>query len=222
MPCCLRRRGHQRRRSAVVEMSSRPRLAQSRRDIETLRRIAAVVMKGQPSLGGKRRQLTAERRSLGCARAIMDLEFGTAAAQFRGHRHDRRDADAPGDQQVPFRRRIDREIIARHRHIHDVAGPHILVQIPRPAAAPILAQHRDAIPPALGSVVPQGIPPQQATGPQFDMRARRKPRQVAAARIDQLIAVDGFGEVGDRSDAQLHGPGLLQILPVLGKDRADR
>jgi hypothetical protein len=31
-----------------------------------------------------------------------------------------------------------------------------------------------------------------------------------------------LGEVGDRTDAQLHGPGLLQILPVLGKDRADR
>ena len=46
--------------------------------------------------------------------------------------------------------------------------------------------------------------------------------EVAAARIDQLIAVDGFGEVGDRTDTQLHGQGLLQILPVLGKDRAVR
>jgi hypothetical protein len=36
-------------------MSSRPRFAQRRSDIETPRRIAAVVVKVQPSFGGKRR-----------------------------------------------------------------------------------------------------------------------------------------------------------------------
>jgi hypothetical protein len=103
-------------------MGPRPRFAQRRWDVETLRRIAAVVMKAQPPLGGERRQLTAKCGSLGRARAIMDLELGTAAAQLRDHRHDRRDADAAGDQQMPFRRRVDREIVARHRHIHDVAA----------------------------------------------------------------------------------------------------
>jgi len=41
-------------------------------------------------------------------------------------------------------------------------------------------------------------------GPQLDMRARLEARQVPAARIDKLVAVDGFREVHDRPDAQLH------------------
>src|SRR6516164_3176260 len=49
------------------------------------------------------------------------------------------------------------------------------------------------------------------------MRTRRKARQVAAARIDQLIAVDCLGEIDDRADAQLHRQVLLQDLALLGK-----
>ena len=95
-------------------MSAWARPAQDCLDVETLRRIAAVVVEAQPPLGSKRRHLAAESRSLGRARAIMDLEFGAAAAQFRDHRHDRRDANATGDQKMPFRVRVEREIIARH------------------------------------------------------------------------------------------------------------
>src|SRR5215467_2699091 len=49
------------------------------------------------------------------------------------------------------------------------------------------------------------------------MRTRRKSRQVAAARINQLIAVDCLGEIDDRADAQLHRQVLLQDLALLGK-----
>jgi hypothetical protein len=50
------------------------------------------------------------------------------------------------------------------------------------------------------------------------MRARFEARQVAPARVDEFIAVDGFGQIGDRPDAQLHGLRLLQISDLLGKD----
>src|SRR6266853_3329661 len=50
------------------------------------------------------------------------------------------------------------------------------------------------------------------------MRARFETRQVAPARVDELIPVDGFGQIGDRPDAQLHGSRLLQISDLLGKD----
>src|SRR6516164_2055220 len=53
------------------------------------------------------------------------------------------------------------------------------------------------------------------------MRARFKARQIAPARIDELIAADRLGEVGDGPDAELHGSGLLQIFGSLGEDLAD-
>jgi hypothetical protein len=108
-------------------------------------------------------------------------------------------------------------IVLRQRDFNDVADPNLIVQMPRAAAARILAQHSNAVAPSFGGVVPQRIAPQEPACLQLDMGTRRKPRQVAAARIDQLIAADGFGEIGDRSDTQLHGLGLLQISVVLGK-----
>src|SRR5262245_49743036 len=95
------------------------------------------------------------------------------------------------------------------------------MQMLRAATARRLAQYRNAIASTFGRIVPQRIPPPQPTGRQLDMRACREPWQIAAAWIYQLIAVDVLGEIGNRSDAQLHGPRLLQISAVLGKDRAD-
>ncbi len=180
------------------------------------------MVEAQAPFGGERGQLAAERGPLGRAGAVMDHEFGAAPPQFRDHRHDRCDADATRDQEMPFACRVEREIVARDRHLEDIAGPDMLVQMARAPATRAFAQHRDTIAPPLGRVVPQRILPQKTAGPQLDMGTGRKARQVAAARVDQLIAVGGFGEIGDRPDAQLHGPGLLQILPLLGKDRADR
>src|SRR5438067_1986157 len=75
--------------------------------------------------------------------------------------------------------------------------------------AQFLAQHRDAIAPPLGRVVPQRIvAPYRArfgwAEPHPDMRAGAEARQVMPVRVDQLVAVDVFREVGDRTDAQLH------------------
>src|SRR5438105_15946666 len=79
------------------------------------------------------------------------------------------------------------------------------------ARAVALAQHRDAIAPPFGRVVPQGIiaPHPLSSGiaePDPDMRPRGKARQIVAVRIDKLVAVDVFGQIGDRADAQLRGP----------------
>ena len=38
--------------------------------------------------------------------------------------------------------------------------------------------------------------------------------QVATARIDELEAVDGLGEIGDRTDAQLHTTGLPEFSEI--------
>src|SRR5438046_1428430 len=43
------------------------------------------------------------------------------------------------------------------------------------------------------------------------MSPRREAGEVAPARIDELEPVDGFGEIGDRTDAQLHPTGLPEF-----------
>src|SRR5712692_5214184 len=107
--CRLRGCCHQWRRAAIIEMRSRPRIAQRSRYVEAARGITPIVMKTEASFGSKRHQLAAEGRPLGRARAVMDLEFGAPTLQIRDHRHDRSDANAAGDKQMALGRRIERE-----------------------------------------------------------------------------------------------------------------
>src|SRR3954451_891047 len=73
--------------------------------------------------------------------------------------------------------------------------------------AELLAQHRDAIAPPLGRVVPQRIvAPQIVAEPHANMRTGLEARQVAPVRIDQLVAVDVLGEIGDRAQPEAHVP----------------
>src|SRR6516164_2748461 len=81
----------------------------------------------------------------------------------------------------------------------------------RAAAALFLTEHREAITPPLGRIVAQRGLPHEPVEPQIDMRARREPRQVAAARIDKLVTVGGLGEIGDRTNAELHDPDLPDL-----------
>ncbi len=136
----------------------------------------------------------------------MQHEIGAAALQLGDHRHDRRDADAAGHKEVPLGRLGERKIVAWERGLDRVADPDLVMQ-PARAFAELLAQHRDAIAPPLGRVVPQRIiPPNIIAKPHPDMRPGGKARQVAPVRVDELVAVDVLGQINDRADAQLHGP----------------
>src|ERR1700747_1359570 len=66
--------------------------------------------------------------------------------------------------------------------------------------------------PAFGRIIAQRVLPHEIAEPQVDMGAGRESGQVAATRIDEFIPVDGFGEISDRADAQLHGPGLPELF----------
>jgi hypothetical protein len=82
------------------------------------------------------------------------------------------------------------------------------------ALAELFAQDGDAVAPPLGRVVPQGIiAPHLFAEPHTDMRPRAEPRQVAPVRIDELVAVDVLGQIGDRADPQLHAPLSSRIAP---------
>src|SRR5438477_2039511 len=109
---------------------------------------------------------------------------------------------------MPCRTLGEREIVARQCRLDSVADPDLVMQSARALA---LAQYRNAIAPAFGRVIPQGIiaPHPLSSGiaePDPDMRPRGKARQIVPVRIDKLVAVDVFGQIGDRADAQLHGP----------------
>jgi hypothetical protein len=134
----------------------------------------------------------------------MKFKVGVAAPQFRDHRHERGDADPSGDQQMALGVLSERKVVARHRDLDEIANPQGLVQIPRAAAALLFKQDRDTIPAALGRIVAQGVLPYEIVEPQIDVCTGCEPRQVAAARIDEFVPVDGFGEKSDRTDAQLH------------------
>src|SRR2546430_17422539 len=102
----------------------------------------------------------------------MQRELDAAALQFSDHRHHWRDADAAGQQQMPFGALGEREIVARQCRLDGVADPDLVMQSARALA---LAEYRNAIAPAFGRVIPQGIiaPPPLSSGiaePHPDMR----------------------------------------------------
>src|SRR3954453_13789938 len=83
--------------------------------------------------------------------------------------------------------------------------------------AELLAQYRDAIAPPLGRGVPQRIvAPQTVAEPHADMRAGLEARQVAPVRIDQLVAVDVLGKIGDRAQPEAHILYSVSCIPFLG------
>src|SRR5215813_2236907 len=209
---CFGRRRHQARRAAVIEVRSVRGIAQHRLEIETSGGISAVMMKADAPVGGDRRQIVAEGGPRDRTRAVMQLEVGVPRLQFRNHRHDRSDPDSSGDQQMPVGCRLERKVVARHRDVEEVTGPNGVVQIPRTAAARIFAQNGNAIALTLGRIIAQRVLPHEIPEPQVDVGTGGEPWQVAAARIDEFVSVDGFGQIGDRTYAQLHGLGLPELF----------
>ena len=97
-----------------------------------------------------------------------------------------------------------REVVARHRSLDDVADPHVLMPFAR--ALPLrLAQHGDAIARAFGRIVVQReIAHRPVADPHRDMRPGREPGQIALIRVHQLVAVDPLGQIGNRAHAKQH------------------
>ena len=142
----------------------------------------------------------------------MQMKLGPAPLQLGDHRHDRGDADAAGDQPMPFGFVHQGEEVARPRHFEQIADPRLLMQPIRTVPVSVL-EHGNAIAPPFGRVVAQGVIAQQPRrDPNRDMRARGEARQIAFVGIDQLKAEHVFGEIGDRTDAQMH--------PTLSRSRA--
>src|SRR5271165_3203488 len=192
--------------AAVIEVAAGPVFAQDHGDIETFRRVTAVVMELHPPLRGEDREIVEKCGLLGRAGAVMQPEIGAAAAQFGDHRHDRGDADAARDQQMMLRCGSQRKVIARRRSLDDVADADPLM----PAAGPLsfrFAQHGDAIPRPLGRIVPQReVAHRPIADPYRYMRSGREGVQIMLVRVDQLIAVDPLGEIGNRPNAEQHAP----------------
>ena len=192
--------------AAVVEVSAGAVFAQCRGEIEPLGRVAAVVVELHPPQRGEDREIVEERRLLGRTGAVVQTEIGAAPAQFRDHRHDRRDADTAGDQQMVLRLGGQREIVARHRSLDDFADAHLLM--PFAGSLPFrLSQHSDAIARAFGGIVVQReVAHRPVADPHRDMRPGREPGQIAFVRVHQLVAVDSLGQIDNGADAEQHAP----------------
>src|SRR5262249_5057912 len=152
------------------------------------------------------REIVEERRLLGRAGAVMQKETSAAAPQFRNHGHDRRDANASGDQQMMSGLVSQREVVARHRGLDDVAGSDPLMPFARTLSFG-LAQHGNAVTLMLGRVVPQReIAGRTVADPYRDMRPGREIWQSLLIPVRQLVAVDPLSEMGNRANAQQHAP----------------
>ena len=114
---------HHAGRPAVIEMRAGTGSRSSASDVEPLRRVAAVVMEHDLAHRREQVELVAKRGALGRAGAVIQAEIGAATLQLGDHRHDRRDADAAGQQQVALGIRREREMVARQRDLDRVADP---------------------------------------------------------------------------------------------------
>ena len=138
-------------------------------------------------------------------RAVEQAEAFALRPHLADHGHDRRDADAAGDEQEILRARRQPEIVDRRGHHQFVAGLHVVDEVGGAAAAIGLALDRDQIAIALGRVVAQRIFAQQAVRhPDRDMRAGGKFRQWLAARVAEFQQMDAVGDLVVARHAQRH------------------
>ncbi len=165
---------------------------EERPQVERARGIAAVVV--DRHVTGERRcgKLVAKRRFLRRARQVMQLEPAPVAQrQVPHHRHDRRDADAAGDEQEFLRLLGQLEIVVRRgarQHCAFAAG---IDEAGRAAAARRLALDGDHVAMAFAAIVRQRILAQQPVRRLHgDVRARRERRQLLPSTRDELERVN--------------------------------
>ena len=103
------------------------------------------------------------------------------------HRHERRDADAAGDEDEMVAALRQRERVVRRRDEPFVALLRVVDEIDRATAAAILALDRDLIAFGFGGIAAQRIFAHQPVRHlQIDMRARGEGRKIAAVAPPHL------------------------------------
>src|SRR3954447_9220402 len=104
------------------------------------------------------RKLAAEGRHGGRAGAVAQLEAAAGPLELADHRHDGRDADAAGDEQIASRALDQGEVVGGRRDRELAAGTHVPDHAFGAAAATIrFALDRDDIAIPLGRVVAERI-----------------------------------------------------------------
>ena len=91
------------------------------------------------------------------ARAIVQGIISANLGKACRHRHDRRDADPAGDQDIGFTGLVERKVVAWRRGLQDVPDCKPVMQINRTAEAVGLAQHTNDVLICLRAVIEQRI-----------------------------------------------------------------
>ena len=166
-------------------------------------------------------ELVAEGHRRLAAAEVVQVPVLPGGLDLADHRHDRRDADAPGDEDV--RGRLAQfEVVARAVADEFVAGLERVVDVGGAAARLDLAQHRDAVAGAVGHVTAEGVLADRlgervvlghragfgglhlgrvdAAQDEVEVRAGRPRRQVAAVLGPQGEETDAVGSFVDGVD----------------------
>ncbi len=149
-------------------------------------------------------ELPQERGVLGGLRQVQQPSTTPAfRAQPAHHRPDRRDADPPGDEQVPGGR-FEGEPVGRCGHDELGAHDYVVVHAHRPTSAAAVPAHaHDVLPrPGAAGVDEAVAAPVPGRGGHHDVRARLVRRQHAARGIPQRETADRRREVGRLANPQ--------------------
>ena len=129
-----------------------------------------------------------EQRRLGRRpRAIVQGKILVPALQRSGHRQQRRDADAAGDQNVALTFGAQRKIVPRRRDMHLTAFTQVLVDPDRPSTARRLALDGNLVSGAVVRIAAQRVLPHAAIRhAQIHMRAGGPFRKGRPKRMNEL------------------------------------
>jgi len=144
----------------------------------------------------RRAQILGKRGFFGRAREVMERERPRAGLRkMAQHRHDRRDANATGDEQETACLGRKHEVVAGLRARHDRALGASIDKARRAATTGCLALDGDDVAVALVAVVAQRVLAQHAARRlDRDVRARRELGQLAVVRGVQLERLDAAGK----------------------------
>src|SRR5579883_2758908 len=146
---------HQAPRPAAIEVASG--LLDDRPKVERAGEIAAVMVDGHLAAQCRRGEVAAKGSRIGRTGAVVELEAVAIRLQLADHGHDRRDADAAGDEDVSGAAFGERKIVDRRRDRQLGAGRDIADEAVRAPSPVRLALHGDHIAVALGGIVAQRI-----------------------------------------------------------------
>ncbi len=153
----------------------------------------------------RRGELVAKGGRFRRSRAVKKTKPLSFGHHLPDHRHDRRHADASGDEQEILRARRQRKVIHRCRDDEFVAGFDVVDKARRTAFSVRLAFDRNLITVAFGGIVAQRVFAQQTIRHAHgNVRSRRELRQLFARGVAKFEQVDAVGDLVVARDAQRH------------------